>query len=508
MQNMENGKVWLVGAGPGDPGLLTIKGRQVLEAAEVVVYDALVGQEILNMIPETAEAIHVGKRSSHHTMVQEEISRLLAKKAREGKRVVRLKGGDPFLFGRGGEEIEELIRQRVPYEVVPGITSAIAVPSYQGIPVTHRDFCSSVHIITGHRRAGSDYDIDFEALVRTHGTLVFLMGVSSLGAICRGLLSGGMRPDMPAALLMQGTTAAQGRITATVATLEEKVARVGARTPAIIIVGDVCALADQFSWYEKQVLGGVKVLLTRPRESVSETAAKLRALGAQVLELPAIRTVKRIENTALYRALEQLSAYDWIAFTSPAGVRIFFDEMMEHRVDVRRLSGTKFAVIGGGTRKELEKHGVFADLIPEVYDASHLGAALYQACAVGDRILIPRAALGSRELNDALCKEKNLLVDDIATYDTVYVENPLVDERAELENGRIDYVVFTSASTVRGFAAAVGDVDFSKVKGICIGKQTQAAAAAIGMQTWVAAQASIDSLIERLIEVHMGEKAN
>ena len=247
MSDKNTGKVWLVGAGPSDPGLFTLKGKQVLEEAEVVVYDALAGQAILNMIPDTAEAINVGKRSSNHTMAQEKINELLVTKAKEGKRVVRLKGGDPFLFGRGGEEIELLAKEHVPYEVVPGITSAISVPAYQGIPVTHRDFCSSVHIITGHKRAGKSYDIDFEALVRTKGTLVFLMGVSSLGDICRGLLEAGMVPDKPAALLIRGTTSSQERIVATVGTLEAEVMRRGARTPAIIVVGDVCALAEELS---------------------------------------------------------------------------------------------------------------------------------------------------------------------------------------------------------------------------------------------------------------------
>ena len=213
------GKVWLVGAGPSDAGLFTLKGHQVLTDAEVVVYDALVGPAILAMIPDTAEAINVGKRSSNHTMRQEQISELLAEKAKEGKRVVRLKGGDPFLFGRGGEELEVLIREGISYEVVPGVTSAISVPAYQGIPVTHRDYCSSVHIITGHKREGEACDIDFEALVRTRGTLVFLMGVSALEMICEGLLAAGMKKDMPAALLSKGTTAAQKRIVATVSTL-------------------------------------------------------------------------------------------------------------------------------------------------------------------------------------------------------------------------------------------------------------------------------------------------
>lgn len=504
---MENkvGKVWLVGAGPSDPGLFTLKGKAVLEQAEVVVYDALAGQGVLNMIPAGAEVIDVGKRSSHHTMVQEKINELLAEKALEGKRVVRLKGGDPFLFGRGGEELEMLVKRGVPYEVVPGVTSALSVPAYQGIPVTHRDFCSSVHIITGHKRAGQSYDIDFEALVRTKGTLVFLMGVASLGDICRGLLEAGMEPDKPAALLIQGTTAHQARIVATVATLEEEVERRGAKTPAIIVVGDVCSLADDFSWYEKQPLGGVKVLLTRPKELVSGTAAKLRAYGAEVLEMPAIRTVKIRENQRLHQALDHISDYQWIVFTSPTGVRIFFEEMADCKRDFRRLAGVRLAVIGGGTRKELEQRGFYPDLIPEVFDGEHLGLALAGACEGGERILIPRAALGGRELTDAL-ERKNLAYEDIPTYETEYETSRIVDVQVELAGGRIDYVVFTSASTVRGFAAVAGQQDFSKIRAVCIGKQTRAAADGLGMQTWMSEKASIDSLVERLAEVHQSSK--
>jgi uroporphyrinogen III methyltransferase/synthase len=484
----------------------------VLENAEVVVYDALAGEGILNMIPDTAEVINVGKRSSNHTMVQEKINELLVEKAKEGKRVVRLKGGDPFLFGRGGEEIELLVQEGIPYEVVPGITSAISVPAYQGIPVTHRDYCSSVHIITGHKRAGKDYDIDFEALVRTKGTLVFLMGVAALGDICSGLLAAGIDPKTPAALLIRGTTAAQQRIVATVETLEAEVQRQGAKTPAIIVIGAVCGLAEEFSWYEKQMLGGVKVLLTRPRELVSETAGKLREYGAEVLELPAIRTVRIADNQPLSQALDVLGTYQWIVFTSPIGVRVFFEELKAQKKDVRQLGSSRIAAIGSGTAKELEKHGLYADLMPEVFDGEHLGLALADRCKAGERILIPRAAIGNQELITALeaAKDqegpKKLQIDDIATYDTVYETGRLIDERAELEDGSIDYVVFTSASTVRGFAAAVGEIDYAKIRAICIGRQTQAAADALGMQTWRSKQASIDSLIAKLIEVHQEQR--
>lgn len=508
------GKVWLVGAGPSDPGLFTLKGRQVLEDAEVVVYDALVGPGILAMIPDTAEMINVGKRSSHHTMRQEQISEVLAEKALEGKRVVRLKGGDPFLFGRGGEELEVLVREGVPYEVVPGVTSAIAVPAYQGIPVTHRDFCSSVHIITGHKREGEAYNIDFEALVRTKGTLVFLMGVSSLGAICDGLLKAGIRPEMPAALLARGTTAAQNRIVATVATLPETVARHGAITPAIIVVGEVCALADEFSWAEKRVLGGVRVFVTRPKELAGTLSLRLRKLGAEVVEIPAIQTKAR-EGGAFAEALDTVDAFDWIVFTSPTGVRIFFEEMKRKKLDVRRLAKTRFAVIGSGSEKELEKYGFYGDLMPEVYDGEHLGMALAAVCeeelAKKDtekslRILIPRAAIGNQELISALAQVSGLEVSDVPTYDTYYgldteEETPALDLAAELSSGGRDYVIFTSASTVKGFAAAAAGLDDTKVRAICIGRQTKEAADALGMQTWMSEKASIDSLIDKLMEV-------
>ncbi|MCC8137504.1 MAG: uroporphyrinogen-III C-methyltransferase [Clostridiales bacterium] len=520
-QQEKSGRVFLVGAGPSDPGLFTLKGKQVLESADVVVYDALAGQGILSMIPDTAEAINVGKRANHHIMPQEQISKLLVQKAQEGKRVVRLKGGDPFLFGRGGEEIEELIRAGIPFEVVPGVTSAFAVPAYQGIPVTHRDFCSSVHIITGHKRAEvNGLNIDFEALIRTKGTLVFLMGVSALGDICQGLLAAGMNPDTPAALLMQGTTAHQRRIVATVATLEEEVKQQGFCTPAIIVVGEVCALAEQFSWADAdhQPLGGVKVLLTRPKELISETAAKLRAKGAEVLEFPAIRTERIPHNERLSQALFELDSYQWIVFTSPTGVRIFFEEMAERGIDCRALGNAKFAVIGGGTKKALAEHGFYADLMPDVYDAWHLGRALRNItdfdcssnsenkggngnsnCVNRPRILIPRAALGSPELIEEL--GDGFLVDDIQTYETRYETSRFVDLQKEFAEGTIDYVMFTSASTVRGFAGAVGEIDYTKVNALCIGKQTEAAAKEFGMKTFVAKKSSIDSLIECLCEI-------
>ena len=492
---MKTGKVWLVGAGPGDIGLFTLKGLKVLEQADVVVYDSLVGQGVLSRIPAEAKLINVGKRASHHIMRQEDINQVLLEEAQKGHRVVRLKGGDPFLFGRGGEELELLEENGIAYEVVPGVTSSIAVPAYNGVPVTHRDFCSSVHIITGHKRAEKEYDIDFHALVDTKGTLVFLMGVSALPDICTGLMNAGMDKNMPAAILQKGTTAGQKRIVATVSTLEEEVKRQGIETPAIIVVGKVCTLAEKFGWYEELPLAGWKVLVTRPKELISRTADKLREKGAEVLELPAIRTVPMEDQNLLHEAFSKLETYQWLVFTSPAGVEVFFRQMEKKKIDLRSLGNAKIAVIGEGTKKKFLERGIYPDFMPSVYDGNTLGKELGALLNGTEKILIPRASLGNRELAEEL-KKTGAQVDDVPTYETGYVSSPLINEKKEFEEGTIDLAVFTSASTVKGFVESTKGLDYSRVRAACIGKQTRAAADSYGMQTYMSEKATIDSLIE------------
>jgi len=595
------GKVWLVGAGPGDRGLFTLKGLEVLNSAEVVVYDALVGDEVLTLIPETAEKINVGKRAGNHLMVQEDISRTLLDHALRGKKVVRLKGGDPFVFGRGGEELELLSKNGVPYEVVPGVTSAFAVPAYNGIPVTHRDFTSSVHIITGHRRRGRDYDIDFEALVRTKGTLIFLMGLASLDPLMKGLLEAGMDPDMPAAVLEKGTTAGQRRVVATVSTLREEADRAAVEAPAIIVVGPVCRLSDQFAWAEKRPLAGKKILVTRPKELVSGLAARLRKMGAEVVELPAIETVPvdpnpllddcltqafgpgdRLETGAAgmtYGSEDRMGAGDfcraagpgasmeaaspdrlppdWLVFTSPTGVRIFMDRFLES-YDIRALGGVRIAAIGEGSARALRAFGLRTDFIPTVYDGQHLGRELAEkirtesvdvppdssagisglqtesvdlspgsSAETSDgqtapaapegmsqeirplaqektppvRVLIPRAAAGSRELVRELEKAGNILVSDIPTYETRYTKPGIIDEQAMIARGEISCVVFTSSSSVRGFRAVTEGMDLSGLTAVCIGRQTKETADACGLRTTMAKKATLDSLVEAVVEL-------
>ena len=499
----QGGKVWLVGAGPGDLGLFTMKGMEVLKQADVVVYDSLVGAGVLSCIPETAETINVGKRASHHTMPQEQINQVLVEQAKRGLKVVRLKGGDPFLFGRGGEELELLTAEGIPYEVVPGVTAAISVPAYNGIPVTHRDFCSSVHIITGHKRAGQPYDIDFDALVRTKGTLVFLMGVAALPDICGGLLAAGMEPDTPAAILQQGTTAGQKRIVATLSTLEREVALQGVETPAIIVVGRVCGLADQFGWYEKLPLFGCRVVVTRPKNRKSTMAENLRKLGAEVVELPSIQTRPKQNQNSLHEVLQEIEKYQWLVFTSPYGVEVFFDELLKQRIDVRRLRDVRIAAIGASTKKEVERRGLLVDLMPKTYHGRALGEELYKACEDGDGILLARAEIGSRDVIEALRKdgEKNLRIKDVAIYETGYAAQEAVDISKLLEGGKISCVTFTSASTVKGFAAAAAGADMARIKAVCIGEQTQAAAEELGMKTWVSKEATMESLTRLIIEL-------
>lgn len=492
-----SGKVTLVGAGPGDPGLLTVKGRAALERAEVVVFDRLVSPAVLALIPEGAEAIDVGKEASRHPVPQEEINRILLQKAREGKHVVRLKGGDPFLFGRGGEELELLTQNGVAFEEVPGITSAIAAPAYGGIPVTHRDFTSSLHIVTGHQRAGKALDIDFEALVRTKGTLVFLMGVSSLTEICAGLLGAGAEADMPAAIVERGTTPRQRRLSATVSTLPEAAERAGVESPAVSIFGPVCTLADRFDWFNALPLKGKRVAVTRPKHRLGTLADQLRELGAEVIEYPCIETEALCPCPGLARAVERLSDYEWLALTSPAGVEVLMDFLGTQGRDARALGGVKLAAIGSGTDREMRAHGLRADYIPEVYDAAHLGEGL--AGIARGRVLLLRAELGSPELPAAL-EAGGIAYDDVPCYATRYRSGRSEELRGMVERGELDLVTFTSASTVRGFAASLEGTDLSGLTGACIGAQTAREAEKYGIRVLVAKRATIGDLIETIKE--------
>ena len=499
------GKVWLVGAGPGDIGLLTVKGKSVIKQADVIVYDHLVGKEILSALDDRKKLINVGKLAGHHPIPQEQINRILVAEALKGRKVVRLKGGDPFLFGRGGEELEELEKHQIPFEVVPGVTSSLAVPAYSGIPVTHRTYASSVHIITGHKRQGQKDSTNYQALVQAGGTLVFLMGVTALPQIIQRLLEAGIDPEIPSAILQEGTTAGQRCVTAPLKFLEEKAKEAGIQPPAIIVVGSVCKLSETLAWYEKLPLQGMKVILTRPKELISALAEKLRAKGAEVLEFPAIDTVPMENNPGLWRCFQKLEDYAWIVFTSQVGVRIFFEQMKKQEVDIRKLSKAKFAVIGEGTKKALRERGIYADLMPEIYDGESLGKLLASEGINGQQILIPRAAKGNEALVPLL-EKAGARVEDVALYQTVYRECQSISAKEEIEKGTIDLVVFTSSSTVEGFAAVTKGMDYTKIKAACIGKQTADTARRYGMKCYVAKKATLDSLVELVTTIKETEK--
>lgn len=489
---MKNGNITLVGAGPGDLGLMTLRGVEVLQKAEVVVYDRLVSDEILALIPEDAEKINVGKSSSHHLVQQPDINRILVQKAGEGKNVVRLKGGDPFVFGRGGEELEIPSEEGIPFEVVPGITSAVAAFAYAGIPVTHRDYCSSFHVITGHAREGGELSIDFDALVRLHGTLIFLMGVASLGKLMQGLLDAGMDPSMPATVVENGTRANQRKIVATVSTLESSAAAAGIHSPAIIAVGKVCALSDKFDWFTGRPLHGKRILVTRSDSSPAKLAPALRDLGADVLDLPVIRT----ESLGKPLPPDTLDV-SWITFSSKFGVRCFFDALYRSGLDARALHGIHIAAVGSVTAAELCGYGITADLVPETFDGEHLAQALIDRTDPYDRILVCEAKIAKGGLMTVLQEAMRVPV-RLALYDTVSlpVRNPERVRTILLEEHPL--ITFTSASMAESFAASFPDMDFTGYHALCIGEKTAAAAKKLGFETAVPPTATIDQMVEYL----------
>lgn len=489
----KQGKVYLIGAGPGDEGLLTVKASKILAKAEVVVYDRLVSEAILAGVPEGAEKINVGKNAGNHPVPQEQINQILLEKALEGKLVVRLKGGDSFLFGRGGEELELLSEQGIPFEVVPGITSAIAAAAYAGIPVTHRDFCSSLHIITGHAKADGKLNIDYASLVKLDGTLVFMMSVSTMDEIAKGLISAGMTPEMPVAVIENGTRYNQRKFVSTLSQIAETLIVNQVKSPAAIVVGKVCTLSDKFDWFTNQPLKGVSVLVTRPKKTAGKLSALLTELGANAIEYPCIKT------EALTFSLD-LEQGNWLLFTSAVGVNSFFAALYTMGKDSRALAGKSIAAVGTETAAELLQYGIKADFIPSVFDGVHLAKELLASGKLHqtDRAILYRAKIGTEELVEIL-QDAGVQVTDVPVYDTLYVPH-------EGENQpRFDYAAFTSASTVEGFAKSFGKADYSHITAICIGEQTAKAAKAYGMQVLVSKEATIASMAEKIQEVQHGK---
>lgn len=490
--------VTLVGAGPGGRALLTIAGAEAIRQAEVAVYDRLVSEDILALLPEDAERINVGKESSHHPVPQPEINSILARYGKSGKNVVRLKGGDCYLFGRGGEECEYLLEQGVPFRVIPGVTSALAVPAFAGIPVTHRDFCSSVHIITAHAKKDGPLKIDYERLVKLRGTLVFLMGVTALKEICGGLVTAGIDPCLPAAVIENGARPQQRKLVSTVYQLPEAAREMGLKSPAVIVVGKVCGLSDRLDWFTPLSLHGRTLVVTRPKGRAGTLSARLRALGAEVLECPCIETVLRGDLSPLDLALA--CPHDWAVFTSPAGVELAVRALRALGRDLRALYGMRLAAVGRGTAEALEKFGLAADLIPAQYDGVHLAEALKEELRPGGSALLLRASGGGEALPELL-RNAGIAVSDIAVYDTVFRTEGAEGLQKRLSAKTVDAAVFASGSAVRGFARMAEGCDISGLPAICIGAQTAAVAGEHHMAVYTAKAATIDSLVGCALEV-------
>jgi uroporphyrinogen III methyltransferase/synthase len=481
--------VYLVGAGPGDPGLLTVRGADLLAKADVVVHDRLAAPSLLDLAPDSAERIDVGKAPGRVAMNQTDIDRLLVERGRTGATVIRLKGGDPFVFGRGGEEAEALIAAGVPFEVVPGVTSAIAAPAYAGIPVTHRGLSTHVTIVTGHEDpAKATSDTDWDALARAGGTLVVLMGAGRVGEVARLLIAGGRAPETPVAAVHWGTHPHQRTIRSTLA----KITREAVEAPSAIIVGAVAAL--DLGWFEHRPLFGRRVVVTRAREQASDLKARLAELGAEVIELPAIAVQPRDFD------LPDLAAYRWVVFTSANGVDAFFTRGLYDRgFDARALAAVKVAAIGPGTAAALGRFGVRADLVPERFVAEALVASFPPPAGAGERVLVARAEQARDVLPDGL-RRNGYAVDVLAVYRTVTAE-PDPTELQRVRAGEFDAVTFTSSSTVENFCRLVGPISGDPVI-VSIGPVTSATATAAGLRVAIEAGShDIDGLVAAVLDV-------
>lgn len=477
------GKVTLIGAGIGMGELMTLRGYKILKNADVVVYDRLLGEGVMDMIPEKAEKINAGKKSSNHLIPQEEINEILVSKALEGKNVVRLKGGDSYLFGRGGEEVEALSEHNIDFEVVPGITSSIAAPAFAGIPVTHRNCASSVHIITGHNKNGQELNINYKACVEIGGTLIFLMGVKNMVVIAEGLINAGMPADMPCAVIENGGSSKQKKVISTISKVSEEAKDL--KSPSVIVVGEVCRYSGKLDWFSNLPLKGKNIIVTRPKEMATGLVDELRALGASVVIVPSIITEPIISD--INKIIELIKEYSFIAFTSAVGVRTVFDKLFESGFDARIFGNSSIAAIGKRTGEELLKYGIKADIIPEKHYTSDLAKALVNVQA--ENVLILRTENGSEELTDIL-KNNNVKYEDIGVYKTL----PYINEKTELPE-TVDYVVFASASEVRNFVG-------NKLNyiGVCIGEKTAEEAKKYGISCIVAKKQSNEGIAECIIK--------
>ena len=487
---MKKGVVYLVGAGPGNVGLITVRGLELLQEADVIVYDRLVDDGLLAHARRDAELIFVGKSSGDHTIEQTEINRILVAKVKEGKSVLRLKGGDPFVLGRGGEEAEALVENHIPFEVVPGVTSAVAVPAYAGIPVTHRSKASSFAVVTGHEdptKEGSS--VEWKKLASSVDTLVCLMGMGNIEKIVAELAKGGKSSDTPVALIQHGTTPHQRTIVGTLATIVERAERARLKPPVVIVVGDVVALSERLAWFDRQPLFGKRVLVTRARSQASVLSRLLAERGAAAVELPVIEARDLADTAELDGAVSSLKNYQWVLFTSVNGVDAFWQRMRAMGRDARWFEKIKIGAIGPATAERLQEVGLYPDYISQEFTSESMLQGLSELGIAGCRILLPRSDIAPRELIEGLIK---LGADpfEVAAYRTVMPDGVALEGKRRLLTGEIDIVTFTSSSTVTNLVSILdGDVDaINKAKVACIGPATALAAEKVGIRVDILAQ--------------------
>lgn len=502
---MKKGIVYLVGAGPGDAGLLTVRGAELLARADVVVYDALVNKELLRLTKPGTELIYAGKRSSEHVIPQDKLNELLVSKAREGKTVVRLKGGDPYVFGRGGEEAEQLVDAKIPFEVVPGISSSIAALTYAGIPITHRDLGSSFTVVTGHEDPDKDeLSVDWIKVAKAPGTKVVLMGVTRTKEIADTLIQHGMDAKTPVAMVRWGTTGRQESIEGTLETIASVVEKTGFKPPALTVIGDVVKLRGKLNWFEKRSLFGQRIVVTRTRDQASKLSQELLERGAEVLEIPTIKVVPPTELQDLADCLLELNAYDWIIFTSPNGVKTFFEYFFKAFDDMRDIGGVRIAAVGPATAQKLKELHLKVDLMPDEYVAKEIAKAFEKYESIENlRILILRAEVANPGLPKQL-EEMGAIVDDVACYKTVPETEDVTGTVARLNDAGADWITFTSGSTVENFHARFDLPELAKkfpqLKTASIGPETSKAMTALGLKPTVEAKEHTIEGLVRAIE--------
>ncbi|MBI5285963.1 MAG: uroporphyrinogen-III C-methyltransferase [Deltaproteobacteria bacterium] len=503
---MTKGKVYLIGAGPGDPDLLTLKGLTCIKEADVIVYDYLANERFLDYGRDGVEVIYVGKKGGGHTLSQDEINKLLVEKARKGKVVARLKGGDPFIFGRGGEEAEVLVEAGIPFEVVSGVTSAIAAPTYAGIPLTHRDFTSTVAFITGHEDpTKEESSIAWDKISTGAGTLVFLMGVKNLSSNVEKLIANGRDPETPVALIRWGTTPEQETVVGRLDNIVELARQKGLRPPVVMVVGDVVSLRERLNWFETRPLFGKKVIVTRAREQASEFSRLLEKYGAEVVEFPTIEIQPPRSWKELNKVVKRIGTYDWVIFTSVNGVRYLVERLKKVGRDIRDLKGVRICAIGPATARAIEDLGIKVDLTPKEYRAEAVLQGLGRRRIKGKRFLLPRA-LKARELLPEEIRRLGGRVDVVTAYRTVRPKGKVDEVRRLLEERKVDVVTFSSSSTVTNFVTMFkkGEIP-SLLDGVavaCIGPITRDTAAGFGIKTNIMpGRYTIPALTEAIVEL-------